>query len=65
MTESPEASHRSLACRDLGFPCEWEIRSAPTEELERRFREHYRCAHGGTDPPADVLHRLGPAMGEG
>jgi predicted small metal-binding protein len=38
---------RSLACRDVGFPCEWSIRSASGAEIESRYREHAKCAHPG------------------
>jgi predicted small metal-binding protein len=65
MTETSPSSSRSLACRDLGLRCEWEIRSGPVPELERRFREHYRCAHGGAEPPSEISRRLNAALGTG
>jgi predicted small metal-binding protein len=35
----------SFACRDLGEVCEWALRAPSVEEIDRRFRDHARCAH--------------------
>jgi len=35
----------SLACRDVGFACEWEMRARPLGEVEARYRDHAKCAH--------------------
>lgn len=49
---------RGVVCRDLGYVCEWELRTGSPDELLRRYREHFRCAHGGSDPPPELLGRL-------
>lgn len=36
----------AFSCRDLGEVCEWALRAPTVEEIERRYREHARCAHG-------------------
>lgn len=35
-----------FACRDLGQVCEWALRAPSADEIERRYRDHARCAHG-------------------
>jgi predicted small metal-binding protein len=45
MMADPPATRWSLACRDVGFSCEWEMRARPLEEVRSQFREHAKCAH--------------------
>lgn len=53
---SPAANAKwSFACRDAGFPCEWQLRAASTTEIEARFREHARCAHGLRELPPEIV----------
>ncbi len=58
MTAPDAGPMRALACRDLGFSCEWSIRSQVSEEIGRRFREHAKCAHGLDPIPPDLAARL-------
>ncbi len=58
MSDAAPPSRRALACRDLGFACEWQIRSASPSEIESRFREHARCAHGLSALPPELAERV-------
>ena len=57
------ASHRgSLACRDLGFGCEWSTRAGSVEEATTRFREHAKCAHAIESLSPDLAARVTAAF---
>lgn len=58
MSDAAPATRRSLACRDLGFACEWQVRSTSPTEIESRFREHARCAHGLGALPPELAERI-------
>lgn len=58
MSEPSSTPFRTLACRDLGFPCEWQLRAASIDEVQRRFREHARCAHGMAELDAGWVDRV-------
>ena len=62
MTSSGSAAHHSLACRDLGYACEWAIRSRSDAEIRSRFAEHAKCAHSLDPVPAEVAERLTGAL---
>jgi predicted small metal-binding protein len=57
MTAVELAGHRSLVCRDVGFSCEWAVRSDSAAEALERFREHAKCAHGVADMAPDLTER--------
>ncbi len=61
MTTNPPESRWSLACRDLGFPCEWELRARPLPEVESRFRDHARCAHALAEVGPELSAKLAAA----
>ncbi|MGA9838937.1 MAG: DUF1059 domain-containing protein [Thermoplasmata archaeon] len=58
MTESPGSSRWSFACLDIGLPCEWRLRAATQDEVELRFREHAKCAHGASDATGELIGRV-------
>ncbi len=55
MTAHAPAGKWRFACRDAGFPCEWQLRATSTSEIETRFREHARCAHGLRELPPEIV----------
>lgn len=61
MTMSGSEVRWSLACRDLGFVCEWELRARPLGELETRFREHAQCAHAAATADPELGSRVAGA----
>jgi predicted small metal-binding protein len=48
----------SVACRDLGFACEWELRARPWGEVRSRFFDHAKCAHAVAGPTPELDGRL-------
>jgi predicted small metal-binding protein len=62
MTEVAGTPYRSLACRDLGFPCEWAIRSTSDGEVRSRFAAHAKCAHALDPIPPAIAKRLVDAL---
>ena len=61
MTMSGSEVRWSLACRDLGFVCEWELRARPLAELEGRFREHAVCAHAAASADPEWASKVAGA----
>ncbi len=61
MTMSGSEVRWSLACRDLGFACEWELRARPLAELETRFREHAQCAHAAASADSELASKVAGA----
>jgi predicted small metal-binding protein len=62
MNGPEQPSSLSLACRDLGFVCEWAVRSSSDAEIRSRFAEHAKCAHAMEIVPADVAGRIAGAQ---
>ncbi len=48
----------SFECSSLGNPCEWRLRASTAEEVQRRFREHARCAHGIASVSAELASQV-------
>ena len=61
MNDSESALSFSLACRDLGLPCEWAVRSSSEAEIRSRFAEHAKCAHAMDVVVSDVAERVAKA----
>ena len=53
MTESV-----TFECSSLGNACEWKLRTSSVEEIQRRFREHARCAHAIASVSADLAAQV-------
>jgi predicted small metal-binding protein len=62
MNGAEPAPSLSLACRDLGLPCEWAVRSSSDAEIRSRFAEHAKCAHAMDVVVPDVAERVAKAM---
>jgi predicted small metal-binding protein len=62
MTDSAHPPAHSLACRDLGFACEWAVRSKSDSEIRSRFAEHAKCAHSMDAVPPEFEGRLQNAL---
>ena len=48
----------TFSCATLGYVCEWRLRATSPDEIERRFRDHARCAHSLADVSADLATRV-------
>jgi predicted small metal-binding protein len=55
-------SRVALACRDLGFACEWATEGTSPEDLAERARAHYACAHPSFLAGKDADERLRQAV---
>jgi len=62
MNGSESVPSFSLACRNLGLPCEWAVRSSSDAEVRSRFAEHAKCAHAMAVVVPDVAERVAKAM---
>jgi predicted small metal-binding protein len=51
----------SFSCSSLGNVCEWALFASNVDEVQRRFRDHARCAHGISPVPADLVERVAGA----
>ncbi|MGI0128903.1 MAG: DUF1059 domain-containing protein [Thermoplasmata archaeon] len=58
MTESAPTPRWSFSCRDVGYSCEWQVRTSSVDELKARFLEHARCAHTVSPLPPELLARV-------
>ncbi len=61
MSDTHDPPRWTLACRDLGFSCEWAVRATAKSEVESRFRDHLKCAHGEPVLSADLARRIADA----
>ncbi|HXW66471.1 MAG TPA: DUF1059 domain-containing protein [Thermoplasmata archaeon] len=52
----------ALACRDLGFACEWAVRSPSRAAADERLAEHLRCAHAVASPDDALRSRIEAAF---
>jgi predicted small metal-binding protein len=58
MTERASTAPRTLACHDLGFECEWAVRTSGPDELLARYRDHAKCAHAIDPLPRELSERI-------
>lgn len=58
MTPSDGVARWSLACQDVGYPCEWRVRATSLEEITARFYDHARCAHAVAQPRVDLSVKI-------
>ncbi len=52
----------SFSCSSLGTVCEWALTAASAAEIERRFRDHARCAHGIAEVSPDLSSKVRAAI---
>jgi predicted small metal-binding protein len=55
----PERPPRwTFACREVGFSCEWRLNAGSVGEIQTRFLDHAKCAHGLRELPTDLTGRV-------
>jgi predicted small metal-binding protein len=52
----------SFACSDIGYACEWGLLASSAAEVQMRFRDHARCAHGISPVSPELEGRVTAAM---
>ncbi len=62
MTGAIDEGPRAFSCRDVGYACEWSLRAASADEVQSRFRDHARCAHGLPEVSGELAARVAAAI---
>lgn len=53
---------KTYTCRDVGVPCDWQVRGESDEDVMRKIREHARTAHNMEKIPADLEPKVRQAI---